>query len=339
MTNAPTRRQIQRAILRDPASTAGYFNDINATFAEFAPADLVKMMRRADVLRALDHTKSRELASAYHMLQGRLERRFVAPRSDAVREVDVDGHRLRFLSGAGPGRYFFSVVMPEGHIHEIGLLRFMARNVRPGQILVDVGAHIGFVSCFAASFGATVLALEMQPALVPAIMSNAILNDLWRVHPIHAAAGGSAGLVQTMRVAASPGHMAMSERVDAAASSPGSLNHDIIPRVRLDDLKIWDNGVPHWIKIDVEGAEGLVLAGATDLIGRAESRFLVELHSHRYASFRSRAQDILDLFDPRRWRFGVIRDDGTVDRMTVVDFLAHDSQVDDTMMLFEPLET
>ncbi|MDF1793792.1 MAG: FkbM family methyltransferase [Thalassobaculaceae bacterium] len=338
MTHHPNLNDHRRAVLRSPGDSGAYLERIYDVFSLFDPDDLARLTRRADVLRGLQRGKSLESHTADHMVLGRSQRRFVASRSNAVRDVDVDGHRLRFLAGRGPENRFFVTAMPEGKIHEIGVIRLLAARMKPEELFLDIGAHIGYISCFAAHFGATVLAMEMQPTLLPVISANAILNGLWRIHPILAAAGETVGLVQSMRVVASPGLMTFSERLDGDVVPTSSLNHDIVPRLRIDDFCFDRGDIPAWVKVDVEGAEGPVLAGAKDLIAQRRTRFLVELHSHRYKSFGTTAQGMLDLFAPEHWRVGMIRDDGSVEPMTRAQFLAHDSTADDRQTIFEPVD-
>ncbi|MDF1794119.1 MAG: FkbM family methyltransferase, partial [Thalassobaculaceae bacterium] len=242
-----------------------------------------------------------------------------------------------FQCGRGPSHAFFERVLVGDRLHEIGLLAYLKAHLKPGDLIVDIGAHIGYVSCFAAAFGATVLAVEMQQTLVPVIAANAAMNDLWTVHPINAAAGSGPGLVQSMRMDPSPGLMTHSERLVNNDFATSSVNHDLIMRVAVDDLVLAGRPSPSMVKIDVEGAEGLVVSGCTRLIAAEKTRFLVEVHPNLLATFGSTLTDILDRFPPDRWSVRLLREDGSTDLVAPADFAKEAVRDDNYMIVFEPL--
>lgn len=245
------------------------------------------------------------------LISGRTMRISVLPRTRTVRSVDFgDGLKLRFADGHPAAQAFMTRVMPPGKLHEPELVSYLKRTVKKGDLVVDIGAHAGYVSCLAAALGATVVAAELQPTLIPIIQMNAALNELWTVHALCAALGDRTGLVPTMRVDPSPGFQASTEQWDHMTFPLSSLNHDCVPCMTLDSL--FPTGPrPSLIKVDVEGAEGLVLKGARGLIEGGNTRFMVEVHGHLLKGFGMGLADILALFDADRWSLSMLTLDGS----------------------------
>ncbi len=148
---------------------------------------------------------------------------------------------------------------------------------RPGDYVVDVGAHLGFYTIMAAKAGARVLAIEPNPEVFAGLLENLSLNSLPEVRALNCAAGKSTGLRDL--------------RVPTLFSGFGSLRPDWVPTNavsssiglhefqvnvdRLDTLVRPDSPVEvSWLLIDVEGAEADVLGGATNCLRRTRNLVL-----------------------------------------------------------------
>jgi FkbM family methyltransferase len=155
---------------------------------------------------------------------------------------------------------------------------WIERSLRPGDVLWDVGANIGSYSLIAASVGAASLGREaakvvaVEPAFANygALCDNVLVNGFEEiVVPLPVLLGDRTGLVTI-------GYR------DAAA---GAAEHEVggkgLPTLayRFDDL-VESTGLPAptLLKIDVDGAEAAVLAGAAGTLRRPELRsVLVEI--------------------------------------------------------------
>jgi FkbM family methyltransferase len=325
-----------RRILQDPANPAWYGSAPTLRFSVFEPTALARMAKRFAVLDPGNGEARNHFGNAMRLHWGRQIRQSVQPQSRETKSVTFGDTTLRFQSGRGPSQAFFERVVVGDKLHEAGLLAYLHSNVREGDLLVDIGAHIGYVSCFGAAFGATVLAMEMQPTLVPVISANALMNDLWTVHPINAAAGSGPGLVQSMRFDPSPGLMTHSERVQHNDFPSSSVNHDLIPRLAVDDLALAGHAPPAFVKVDVEGAEALVVKGCRRLIEGERTRFLVEIHPDLLATFGSTLDDILGAFPGPRWSARLLREDGSADAVAPSEFAREAVWDNNYMIVFEP---
>ena len=144
--------------------------------------------------------------------------------------------------------------------------RLYGQFVQSGDLVFDVGAHVGDRVGAFRRLGAEVVAIEPQPAL--ALTLSAIYGRARSVTIERRAVGRAAGEI-TLRVNIdNPTVSTASEAfVDAAKGAAGwegqvwgkSIR---VPMTTLDAL-IATHGRPAFIKIDVEGFEGEALAGLT----------------------------------------------------------------------------
>jgi FkbM family methyltransferase len=190
----------------------------------------------------------------------RLARRlFNAVAGDKVRVV-------RVLSGPARGSRLALDLSKEkaywlGH-YERAVQRFLADNVGPGDVVYDVGAHVGFFSACAARLGAVVYAIEPLAANVARLERNAALNS-FAIHVTHGAAWDETGTVDLV-----PGD---SEKEFRTVAGRG------VPSFALDELAARERP-PTLIKLDVEGAEARVLRGARRILADLRPTIVCELH-------------------------------------------------------------
>lgn len=145
---------------------------------------------------------------------------------------------------------------------EADVLRYLGSVVRPGMVTVDVGANIGFLTVMLAKLvgpAGRVHAFEPWPGSVEFMRAN-----LWR----H---GCTNVTVHAAAVLDKPGRVCF--RRDAEGDSGGHVVLDGgTGDLEVDAVTIAD-AVPEQrvdvMKIDVEGAEPLVLTGAASLLARS----------------------------------------------------------------------
>lgn len=170
--------------------------------------------------------------------------------------------------------------------------RFLARILRPGMVFVDVGAHFGEYTVLAARLtgpGGSVHAFEPQPDTFALLERNVTAN-----------CAGQATL-NRCAVADREGEAVFWERTEPASSSLGGRGEPD-PQVRqrylvpVRTLDAYCGGLdlrPDLIKVDVEGAERLVLLGARRLCSLPPERaplWLLEYSPVACARFGDRAE-------------------------------------------------
>ncbi len=146
-----------------------------------------------------------------------------------------------------------------------GLRRLYRPMVQPGDLVFDVGAHLGDRSVAFAALGCRVVALEPQPRV--AVWLRRLVGRDQRI-TVRAEAVGRA--VGTATLAVSQRHPTVAtlatewtRTIPAVNRSFRNVRWDVtveVPVVTLDAL-IEAYGQPSFCKIDVEGHEAEVLAG------------------------------------------------------------------------------
>jgi len=183
---------------------------------------------------------------------------------DAVRctvggvELFCDAADAAVTPGLLSGRY-------ESHLTAV-----FERYCTPGMTVIDVGANLGYYSLLAAKLvgpAGRVIALEPNSENCRLLLSSLRLNDVTNVELLPVAADGAAGWAYYSTHVGSNGGLI--EEADLLAH-PGT----VVPTFRLDDLV---QGPVGFVKMDVEGAEGRVVRGATQIIERDRPIVTTEL--------------------------------------------------------------
>jgi FkbM family methyltransferase len=144
--------------------------------------------------------------------------------------------------------------------------RLYSRFVRRGELVFDIGAHVGDrVACFR-RLGARVVAVEPQPALVTLLKLLYGRGADVVIEPV--AVGRCAGTIELMINADNPTVSTASRQfVDAARDARGwetqRWTRTVSVALTTLDALIERHGTPAFIKIDVEGFEAEALAGLT----------------------------------------------------------------------------
>ena len=141
---------------------------------------------------------------------------------------------------------------------------FYARFVRPGDLVFDIGSHVGDHIGSFRRLGARVIAVEPQPLCLRAL--RAIYADDDQVTLVEAACGARPGRIGFLVNSTNPTVSTASTDFVAAAAGAGGWEGEVwdgqieVP-VTTVDILIAEHGTPAFIKIDVEGFEDAVLAG------------------------------------------------------------------------------
>jgi FkbM family methyltransferase len=152
----------------------------------------------------------------------------------------------------------------------------LVRVLRPGSVLYDVGANVGFMTLIAARMVGPeghVYAFEPIPEIARALAQNAARNDLANVTVLELALSDEAGEA-VLRIPDVNQGAHLARVADHVAADELTVRTAV-----LDDL-VAERGLrpPTLVKLDVEGAELLVLDGARRTLEAHRPVLVIELH-------------------------------------------------------------
>ena len=171
--------------------------------------------------------------------------------------------------------------------HERFPLAALRALVRPGAVVYDVGANIGLYTRFSVTaFGARhVVAFEPMRDNLDQLRRNIVLGDLRDKVTVLPYALSDVDGVQDLQVDDVSSASAVLAVVTGNEAAQGRRQYGLPPKSepvtcrRLDTVLATEKlPPPDVIKVDIEGAEDLFFAGATECLARSSPRLVVELH-------------------------------------------------------------
>jgi FkbM family methyltransferase len=157
------------------------------------------------------------------------------------------------------------------------LVELMLALTRPGELVVDLGAHIGTFALAAAGAGRRAVAVEASPVNAALLRASVVANTFWGLRVVNAAVGDTPGTVDFW--SRGPwGHVAIP--ADGAVSEP-------VAAVTVDSL-LHELGLSgaRFMKMDVEGCEPAAVRGMRTLLEPDDAPILLyEANGHTLALF------------------------------------------------------
>jgi FkbM family methyltransferase len=164
------------------------------------------------------------------------------------------------------------------------LLRTAERLIEPGSKVWDIGANLGlftFAAAVRAGKNGYVLAVEPDAEAASLLLRNRRANKGKQTAAIEilvaAVNDRNEDRIATLDIAVRA-RAANALRGFGSTQTGGILESRTVPVFRLDDLKGFFP-VPSIIKVDVEGAESIVLAGGSRLLEEIRPTLIVEVSS------------------------------------------------------------
>lgn len=177
---------------------------------------------------------------------------------------NVVGHRM-YLDEAD------SLQLSHNLVYEAFETSFFQSELQPGQVIIDIGANIGYYTLiFARQVGAEghIYAFEPEPENFALLQKNVALNNYHNLTLINKAVADQAG---TLNLYLSPTNKGDHRAYD----SHDNRTCIAIEAVRLDDYLETFNRPIDYIKMDIQGAEYTALLGMLKLLQRNERVCLI----------------------------------------------------------------
>ena len=182
-------------------------------------------------------------------------------------------------------------------IFESDLIKILQKYVKEGDIFIDIGANIGYISAFAASLvgkSGEVHSFEPVPIYFNYLRNMVNLNKDFKIY-INNCALGESNQVSNISVTnlSTIGWNTMVPNLMRADAIKEIIKIDVI---RLDEY-IFEKGLENvsFIKIDVEGYEYPVLKGLTKFFEKKKKRLpspVVEIAPGAYSNLNIHLKDL-----------------------------------------------
>ena len=246
------------------------------------------------------------------------------PDQAVVRRVGPHGYRMILNRSDWLERYAADC----GWFYDAGTVGVLELFIKPGAVVVDVGANVGFTVLTAAALAGPsgrVAAFEPNPIAADRLRANLDRNGLSNVELHRVALAAEAGEL----------HLDVGDHHGAGSLRTGA--GQLVPVRRGDDFAF----APDFIKIDVEGFEFQALRGFAQTIERHRPTVMLEVTSDWLKQVGDSAEAIFDFmqaFGYEAWAPRLLHS-GAVDlvpltgplNVTQFDVLfAHPSQIKDS---------
>lgn len=190
--------------------------------------------------------------------------------------------------------YYFGVWEPS-------LTHWLSKRLKPGDTFIDVGANIGYFSLLASSLvgeGGKVLSIEASPSIFGRLKDNLERNGARNVRALNVAVSNRGGKLSIYR--APMGNIGETS-IFQGDGKEFECEVDAMPLENILAHEERKNlGV---VKIDVEGAEYLVLDGMRNLIHEcADLDVVVEINAHRLKEHGRTPADLFGLFESEGYK-------------------------------------
>lgn len=224
-------------------------------------------------------TSARQRARTYARIRDHFDRA-------SVETIETRHGALAFYANAGAAAASAVHTFME---NEPETIAWIDAEVRPGDVVWEVGANIGLYACYAAKAGARVLAFEPSGINFGLLVAHVEINGMaGAVQPYCLALDAETRATELFMSGFEPGH------AFSSIGAPRSQVSEFEPVFRqavlafgADDLvERFALAPPDHLKLDVDGAEIAILRGAAGILGRVRSA-IVEIEGRNAERFDS----------------------------------------------------
>jgi FkbM family methyltransferase len=190
--------------------------------------------------------------------------------------------------------------------YEPELVECVSRYVDKKRDAIDVGANVGFFTVLLATNiqNGVVLAIEPTPGALKRLKINLVMNGYDRRTIVFE--GVVSNMVGTKEILSAQGKEEYSTlgSVYHPLAGSGPWEMSVVLSSTIDELCSYHRLDPGFIKIDVEGAEHLVLEGAKRVLRQNRPVILSELNNYLLTNNGSSALQVVDFL--RKYDYEVI---------------------------------
>jgi FkbM family methyltransferase len=159
--------------------------------------------------------------------------------------------------------------------YEKHIIEIMREILKPGMVVLDIGANIGYHTLISSKLvGNTgkIYSFEPEPHNFKLLLKNIEINEFKNIIPINKALSNNIGSTKLFLDTQSDGKHSLSEK------NVNTNKFIEVEKITLDSFyeNMGENRRIDFIKIDVEGAEGLVIKGGGKLLKENDIMIIME---------------------------------------------------------------
>ncbi len=249
----------------------------NPPFLPNTDARLMELARAEPNLLALREFASRDRFALEALCRAQAQPLYLGDHSAVCRILS----RYKLLLDTRD-RGFAAHVLLDGY-WEMWLTIFMCRRIRPGMVVIDVGANFGYYTLLLADLVGPeghAFAIEPNPVVAALLRQSVMLNGFSsRTSIVEAAAGASrAGQVFLYSPNGEFKNACVVESPNHVNADHGTLQQ--VEQVTIDDIV---STAPHvdFLKIDAEGAEESIVEGMHQCLTHHKPSLILEFNAAR----------------------------------------------------------
>jgi FkbM family methyltransferase len=177
---------------------------------------------------------------------------------------------------------------------------FFRRYLKPGNVVVDVGANIGSLTLVASSMvkeSGKVYAIEPHPQIYQYLCSNIQLNQRNNIRSLNFAVGNMEGSIHFSNITTDDMNSILNNE-DIGISVP----------IKTLDTILLNEPVIHLLKIDVEGYEKNVLMGAMKIIHKVQCIYFESFETN-FKKYNYSTTDVLKFLLDNHFRIFRFQED------------------------------
>ncbi len=199
--------------------------------------------------------------------------------------VEVQGSKMYVnLEKAPPAMRMALQGYATNRVHEKETTELFKRIVKPGNVVLDLGANIGYFTLLAAKLVGSkgkVYSFEPEPMNFYYLKKNAEINSYTQINPFQKAVSNEKGITKLFICPYDSGHHTMNQYEGISSYRPDFKNKGKrsveIETVVMDDFFEGREQEIDVVKMDVEGAELLALSGMDNILKKNQKiKMIVE---------------------------------------------------------------
>ncbi len=226
----------------------------------------------------------------------------------------------------------------KGHDSELRLANWMIRHLDRNDVILDIGAHLGYFSLLAlAATGGTgeVVAFEPGEEVRGYLDENVRHKERINVYPFAVSDANKRVIYQSHTIEMSESNRLVETAVDQSQLPPRTgVKTGYVDAVSLDTWQEHYPCSPTFMKIDAEGSEADILAGAKHLL--ETSRPWVSMEFHASQSVRGPYVESVRFMAGLGYTANEIRENGKLKPVRDILMWADQLALDSDNLVFSP---